>query len=138
VPKQPSLTDLLDEFLERRPGDHPRRILVCGSRNWTDKARIRRVLLEYMPPADCDEPVVIHGNARGADKLAGDIAMRMGFWVESHPANWTKHGKKAGPIRNRQMMDRRPDLVIAFGEGRGTQDTVDEAKRRGIPVRREL
>lgn len=116
----------------------PRRILVCGSRYYADAKHIRRVLAEYLPDdLETDEPTVMHGDCRGADKLAHDAAVDLGFWVEAHPANWKAHGKAAGPIRNRQMLDLRPELVIAFGNGVGTRHTIAEASTRGIPVRWE-
>lgn len=59
----------------------------------------------------------------------------LGFWVEDFPADWERNGRAAGPIRNRQMLDGKPDLVIAFPGGKGTADMVAEAKRRGIAVR---
>jgi len=116
------------------PSVAPRLVLVCGSRHWTDAQRVREVLAEY---AD-DKPAVVHGGSLGADRIAGEQAAALGLEVSPHPADWGKHGRAAGPIRNRRMLDLEPDLVIAFGTGRGTQDTVDEATRRGIPVRREL
>lgn len=114
----------------------PRRILVCGGRSFEDLDLMYDVLDEYTPPLGVDEPVVMHGDARGADALAAQAALDLGFWVEAHPAEWKAHGKAAGPIRNRQMLDMKPDLVIAFPGGRGTADCVGEAERRGIPVRR--
>jgi hypothetical protein len=80
----------------------------------------------------------IEGKLHGADKIAGRVAKELGFGLCEVPANWGAFGRKAGPIRNRQMLDLKPDLVIAFHdnltESRGTADTVREAKRRGIPV----
>ena len=119
------------------PDDPPRLILVCGSREWTDRSMIRLRLATLLPKdPGADEPTIIHGAARGADSIAGEIAQQLGFWVESYPADWKRHGKRAGPIRNREMLDKVPDLVIAFvrGESRGTWDCVHEAEARGIPV----
>lgn len=117
----------------------PVTILVCGSRTWTDERVIREALDARMPYdalADDQLPTVMHGNARGADRIAADVAVDLGFWVQAFPADWKRHGKAAGPIRNRQMLDAEPDVVLAFQvrNSRGTQDTVDEALRRGIPV----
>lgn len=108
-------------------------ILACGSRHYSDAKRIARVLAEYKDA----EPTVIHGAAKGTDTQAGEAALDLGYPVEEYPADWQRHGKAAGPIRNRQMLDRRPNLVIAFGNGRGTTDTVEEARTRGIAVREE-
>ena len=82
--------------------------------------------------------LVIEGDAKGADKIAGQAARELGIPVQIFPANWARFGAAAGPIRNRQMLDEKPDLVVAFhdhiSESRGTADTIKEAKRRGIPV----
>ena len=51
------------------------------------------------------------------------------------PAEWKKHGKAAGPIRNRKMLqDGKPDLVLAFPGGRGTANMVELATDAGIRV----
>ena len=50
-------------------------------------------------------------------------------------ADWAKHGRKAGPIRNQRMIDEgRPDLVVAFPGGTGTADMVERARVAGIRV----
>jgi len=108
-------------------------ILACGSRFYTDRAEVRRQLLQFWPDPGYE---VIVGAARGADTLAAEEAQKFGARVRSFPADWQQFGRAAGPIRTRQMMDEQPDLVLAFGEGRGTDFAVAEAERRGIPVRR--
>jgi hypothetical protein len=113
-----------------------RTILACGSRNYTNYEEIRLVLRGRQ--FEFPEPLrLIHGAARGADTLAARAAVDLGYeQVEAFPADWEHEGKRAGILRNLQMLDENPDLVIAFGEGRGTSHTVGEALRRGIPVRR--
>jgi hypothetical protein len=128
------------------------RILVCGDRNWTDRQLILDTLLRVEDIADKYILTVIHGNAQGADKLAGEAAKLMcGYttpteqverntpkvWV--FQAKWNLYGKAAGPIRNQQMLtEGNPDLVLAFhdnlAESKGTKDMVNRAKRAGIPV----
>ena len=107
------------------------RVLVCGSRNWPDAGVI--ILQLARLPKDA---VVVHGGARGADRCAGRAAAMYGLTVEEHPADWNRHGKRAGVMRNLEMLDSGIDLVLAFQcEGsRGTQHTIDEARRRGVPV----
>jgi hypothetical protein len=79
--------------------------------------------------------VVIHGDARGADRLAGEIANAAGIPVESYPADWVKHGRAAGPIRNQLMLDvAKPDVVLAMPGGNGTADMVRRAKAAGVAV----
>jgi hypothetical protein len=76
------------------------------------------------------------GGSRDADLMAASIAIGMRFGVDVFPANWKHYGKAAGYIRNLAMLDTGPDLVLAFQRNgsRGTQHTIDEARRRGIPV----
>ena len=88
-------------------------ILVCGSREWSNKEVIRRILSEYDPT----QTKIIHGDCRGADKLAGEIAEELGMELDVYPADWDNLGKKAGMIRNHKMLKHgKPDYVIAFAE----------------------
>jgi hypothetical protein len=109
------------------------KVLVCGSRDWRDGTPIRMALSEL--PRDA---TILHGGARGADRLAGNIAASFGFHVEQFPADWGNRGRRAGIERNLQMLDEKPDLVLAFhlNDSVGTAHTVREARKRGIPVRR--
>lgn len=109
--------------------------LVCGSRSWRDRQRIR-ARLQHLPRGSR----VIHGGARGADRLAGDVAHGLGFQVQEVPAVWrTGSGvfdRSAGIRRNLAMLDLQPDLVIAFWDGRstGTAHMIEQAHRRGVTV----
>jgi hypothetical protein len=110
------------------------RVLVCGDREWTASEPIA-TLLNLCPP----NTVVIHGAARGADTIAGRLATELGFEVQPYPADWSKHGKAAGPIRNSQMLaEGQPDEVHAFHNNidasRGTKDMVEKARKAGVPV----
>lgn len=78
---------------------------------------------------------IIHGGANGADSLAHQYAHISGIPVTVYPADWKKHGRGAGPIRNAQMLtEGKPDLVVAFPGGTGTKDMVTRAKRAGVEV----
>jgi hypothetical protein len=113
------------------------RVLVCGSRDYTDDWPLRAVLEWVCKVSDL---TVIHGAAPGADSQFGDLASLRGAEVIEYPADWDKHGKAAGPIRNQQMLDEgKPEVVIAFVnkplvESRGTNDMVQRARRAGLPV----
>lgn len=114
------------------------RILVTGARDWEDKDAIFRVLKEYR--TGYGHIVIIHGASPGADTLADEVAGKLGYEVESYPADWVRYGKRAGYIRNRRMLrESLPDLVIAFhnnleGKSKGTKDMVAIAKKAGVPV----
>lgn len=112
------------------------RVLVCGGRDYSDRAKVKEVLDNYIGAHghhDLPRDVVIVGCARGADTLAEEWADMTGQRIERYPADWDKHGKAAGAIRNQQMLDEgKPNLVIAFPGGRGTADMVRRAKSAGI------
>lgn len=109
------------------------KVLVCGDRRWNHAGKI----LDRLGKLPLDT-IILEGGASGADTLARHAAERLGLKVVEFPAEWGKYGKSAGPLRNRQMLDENPVLVIAFHSNlavsRGTKDTVNEARRRGIPV----
>lgn len=117
------------------------RVLICGSRNWTNKARIGRYLDSLMDEEGytADMITVIHGGCKGADHHAAMEAKGRGISVVEYPANWLKHGLSAGPKRNQQMIDDgKPDRVVAFHEdiaaSKGTKDMIARAKFHDIPV----
>lgn len=113
------------------------RVLVCGGRDYNDTETVFSVLSSLV----ADKPVtaIIHGAAAGADKIAGGWARLSGIPEEPFAADWNEHGRAAGAIRNRRMLvEGKPDLVIAFPGGRGTENMVAQAMKAGVPVRRVL
>lgn len=110
-----------------------KRVLVCGGRGYAD----RDFLAEVLDRIHAVDPIeaIIHGNANGADSLAGWWADLRGVKNIPHPADWKKHGKAAGPIRNQEMIDiSEPTVVLAFPGGRGTADMIRRARKAGVPV----
>jgi hypothetical protein len=122
-------------------------VLVTGCRDWTDYGSIRDALSETVEQIRPTEVALIHGDCpTGADKIANDWAPSLGFSAHPMPADWAKHGKAAGPIRNREMvqatiairnMNHGKAVCLAFwdGESRGTLNCIQEAIRVGLPVR---
>lgn len=109
------------------------KVLITGSRDWKHKGLVRRIIFSL----DKDTKIC-HGAARGADTMAHQIAKTRGMDVTPFPAKWTKYGKKAGPLRNQQMLDEfQPDLVIAFPlpASIGTYDMIGRAEKAGVPVK---
>ena len=86
---------------------------------------------------------LFHGGARGADRAIGRAAFQLGWPVEVLPADWRRHGRAAGPIRNRELLElaiSRAEalssaaapasvLVLAFPGAAGTDSLVREARR---------
>lgn len=109
------------------------RILVCGGRDYTNENRVWSQL-DYQA-MHRGVSVIINGGASGADGLSTAWANARGVPCLSFYANWQKHGKAAGPIRNQEMLDReKPTLVIAFAGGRGTADMVRRARAAGVEI----
>jgi hypothetical protein len=109
-------------------------LLVCGSRDFTNYKVISQKLTELVRQFKVTK--VITGDCKGADTLASRFCWQTNIPYQSFKADWAQYGKAAGPIRNRQMLDTKPNLVVAFTDtwetSKGTKDTVLEAHRRGI------
>lgn len=104
------------------------KILVCGGRNFNKRNFVFRCLdsfLDHNPSINC----VVHGAATGADSLAGEWARSRNIEERPYPADWKKYGKRAGYLRNEEMLFKeKPDVVIAFPGGKGTENMVQIAK----------
>jgi hypothetical protein len=108
------------------------RVLVCGGRAFDDWELLAGVLDSLEP---MQASVIIHGAAPGADTLAGQWAELRRVPVEAFPADWEKHGRAAGPIRNARMLaEGKPDLVVAFPGGQGTANMCKQARAAGVKV----
>lgn len=110
------------------------RILVTGSRTWTDVAVIREHLVYCVTPGE--EVTLVHGDCpRGADFIANEIAIEMGWTIERHPAKWNTHGRSAGYIRNAEMVKLGADIFFAFikDQSKGASMCADLAEKAGLP-----
>jgi hypothetical protein len=72
------------------------RLLVCGSRTWTDRTRLRQVIDRLVSHHGDGQVTVIEGDARGADRLAGQLARERGWRLERYPEDWAREGRAAG------------------------------------------
>jgi len=115
-------------------------VLFTGDRDWTRKGPVEMVIYGlYLKYGDALR--IVHGGAPGLDSIAGEVATEIlsANKVTVYPAEWSRFGKAAGPIRNRQMLEENPELVIAFHnnlwEGSvGTKDMVLVSREQNIPV----
>lgn len=109
------------------------RVLVCGGRNYADTEKMYAFMDRIHK--DLNITTVIEGDARGADRMAGYWARKNKIDNLKFPADWDKHGRAAGLLRNKQMLEKgKPDLVIAFPGGRGTANMVFIAREAGVEV----
>lgn len=80
--------------------------------------------------------VIICGMAKGADLAGARYAKDRNFHIRYFPAEWDKHGKKAGVLRNDEMAQN-ADALVAFWDGQssGTKNMIETAKKHGLQVR---
>jgi hypothetical protein len=115
--------------------------LITGSRDfpWSEHEQIYSTLdshLRWHPVT-----VMINGLAKGADTICHIWASENGVPIEEYPADWNKYGKGAGPVRNKQMlnrlMEKKSSIVYAFFYGdpsasKGTANMVSQCQSNGI------
>ena len=118
------------------------RVLVCGGRgydsadvwNWLERF-LRDEIESNLGRGAWPISVLMHGGAKGADEGAGKWAESEDLKSIVFKADWKKYGKSAGPRRNSIMLrDGKPDIVIAFPGGKGTEDMVNKAHGESVPV----
>ena len=106
--------------------------IIAGSRSILDY----EVVKEFINSLDLGITEVVSGGAVGPD-IYGEIwACENKIPIKYFPADWKKHGKAAGPIRNEEMIDyigKNGQVIIIWdGESRGTLSTIRLAKAKGI------
>ncbi|HET7713327.1 MAG TPA: DUF2493 domain-containing protein [Patescibacteria group bacterium] len=139
-------------------------VLVTGSRDWDKIEAVRDEIVKIKDLAQSlgftpSQVTLVHGNAKGADRIASTFAAMVGFNVVSVPADWKSHYyatvdkdeepkqlcrcdlatatycKMAGIVRNLKMLDTyKPDMVLAFNRdsSAGTMHTISESRKRGL------
>ena len=107
------------------------KVIIAGGRDFDDYQRLCSVMNKC--PYTVSE--VVCGGARGADYLGGKWGIDQGIPVKYFPADWGKHGKKAGHLRNTEMGDY-ADALVAFWDkkSKGTKHMIDYATKLGLKV----
>jgi hypothetical protein len=115
----------------------PYRLLVTGSRDWQDRKAIAIALnrqhVAWGRPGDA---VLVVGDADGADAIAAELWSKVGLPVEVHTADWDKEGKRAGMIRNAEMVASGVDACLAFSrnDSPGTRHCSELAVKSAVPT----
>lgn len=115
---------------------YERRVLVAGCR-WLDPVQVMCDLDTYFLSYGIIPTLVINGMAKGADTGGQMWAEENEVETAEYDANWTEHGKAAGPIRNQQMLDMEyPNLLMAYWDGisAGTKGMIALAVKAGCPT----
>ena len=108
------------------------KLAIIGSRTFNDYALLQQSLETYRPKIT----LVVSGAARGADSLGEQWAKQNGIGTKVFPADWDKYGKRAGFIRNEDII-KNSDCVIAFwdGESRGTAHSISLCEKYNKPYK---
>lgn len=104
------------------------RIIVAGSRDFTDYVTVKFEVLDAIEDLQINysDVQIVSGGARGVDSLGERLARELGFHLKVFPADWNKHGRRAGPLRNIQMGDYADALVaIRVNNSKGTTHMID-------------
>lgn len=109
------------------------KLAIVGSRDFNDYELVARIIgthFYYMVNCiEMNDDEIISGGARGADTLGKNYAKNCGLKYTEFLPNWNELGKKAGFVRNQQIVDA-CDMVLAFwdGQSKGTKHTIDLAR----------
>lgn len=116
------------------------RVLIFGSRHFSDRDLLFRCLdkaAERLASKGSPITEVISGTARGADTIGEHWAQARGIAVRRFPAQWDRYGKRAGPLRNQQMLtEGGPTHAVGFmyRNSRGTADMYRRLTAAGVPT----
>jgi hypothetical protein len=107
------------------------KVIIAGSRDIFDYDIVKKAIEE----SKFEITEVVSGNARGVDSLGERWAYEHKIPVKRFPADWDKHGKAAGPIRNSEMANYSEALIAIWdGSSRGTNNMIDIAKKKNLKV----
>lgn len=108
------------------------KLAIIGSRDFNDY----NLLVKTLEPYKSKVTLVVSGAARGADILGEKWAKENNIQTLIFPADWDKHGKRAGFIRNEDII-RNCDGVIAFWDGisKGTSHSLSLSERYNKPLK---
>lgn len=114
------------------------KIIVAGPRHVTDYEHVRQAFIHSGYWRQYKKSIeVVSGRAKGVDQLGEEFARRNGLSTHLFPAEWDKHGKAAGPIRNAEMgafAKANGGLLLAVwdGQSKGTKHMIEWALKNDL------
>lgn len=113
------------------------KVIIAGSRTIPERddklfKKIENILqnIEYTE--------IVSGTARGADRLGEWFAKLSNKPIKRFPADWNKHGRSAGMLRNIEMADYATHLIAVLDmtvPSKGTRNMIETARKKGLEVR---
>ena len=111
-------------------GDFMVSVVIGGYRNFEKYEIFKSFVDSCLAELDFKEMTILSGHCKGVDLMGERYAKEKDLALELYPAEWKKYGKAAGPIRNKQMVEK-ADIVIAFvcERAKGTKNLIAQAKK---------
>lgn len=119
------------------------RLIIAGSRSIRQAdayVEIKHAISEMsrrpsVVLSGCNQGTDDHGWPIGVDRAGELWADSAGIPVERFPVDWNAHGKKAGPLRNQEMVERADALLLIWdGKSRGSSDVKRRAIAAGLEI----
>lgn len=105
--------------------------IIAGSRTIDDYA----VVAAAVAASGFAITEVVSGCARGVDQLGEQWAYAHQLPIARFPADWKRYGRRAGPIRNNEMVGYAQALIAVWdGTSNGTHHIINAARREGRKV----
>ena len=122
----------------KHPAETWHRVLICGSRDYTNREAVRDFLIVLREKYK-SKLIVIQGGAPGADTLVAEEGYKLDIHVAAVEALWKTRKRGAGPQRNTAMLALNPHEVYAFSDdyenSKGTRNMVEQAEKLDIPTK---
>jgi hypothetical protein len=111
------------------------KVIICGSRTVTDYGLVAEIIHAVEQLLGYPFSEIVSGTASGVDSIGAKYGKSACIPVKEFPADWNKYGRRAGYLRNAEMV-KYADALIAIwdGKSRGTKHAIDLAFHKGIPV----
>lgn len=107
------------------------KVIIAGGRDFTNYALVETAI----KVSGFEISQVVSGKAKGVDTLGEVWALANNVPVEAFPADWSQHGRAAGPIRNREMAEYADALIAIWdGESKGTANMIQQARNKKLDV----
>lgn len=117
------------------------KLIIAGGRDFADYRLLENECKSFIAKntflkegnastLEAKDITIISGKALGADLLGERFASKFGFNLLEFPADWDKHGRSAGPIRNAEMAKNASHCIVFWdGQSRGTANMIENCKK---------
>lgn len=107
--------------------------VIAGCRDFENYLLLKEMVDKFRTTNMISE--VVSGGARGADAMGERYAIEFNLPLKIYPADWNKHGRAAGPIRNQHMAEYADQLIAVWdGQSKGTKNMIENMNKLNKPV----